>query len=250
MRLTDRQGTVAVFPTCIVEHHDPAIGQDLVKVYERNGIECRLTEGARCCGAPLLDGGDVAGFAATARANVAALAEVIRDGHDVVVPQPTCATVLRRDYPVHAPGADAGLVAAHTFDACEYLMRVHRGASTRLDTDFSGDLPAAITCHVPCHLRSQDVGLASRDLLKLTGARVVLAERCAGVGSWRGLRAAHDATAWQLGEALGEEVRAAGSAVVAGDCHLANTAIGEHAGVVVRHPLQVVARAYGIAEES
>ncbi len=37
-----RQGSVAVFPTCLVEYQDPAIGQDLVKVYERNGIECTL----------------------------------------------------------------------------------------------------------------------------------------------------------------------------------------------------------------
>jgi len=38
--------------------------------------------------------------------------------------------------------------------------------------------------------------------------------------------------------------------IVAGDCHLANTAIVEQTGQVAQHPLQVMARAYGIAEES
>ena len=37
---------------------------------------------------------------------------------------------------------------------------------------------------------------------------------------------------------------------MAGDCHLANGAITEQTGRVPFHPLQVMARAYGIAEES
>ena len=38
--------------------------------------------------------------------------------------------------------------------------------------------------------------------------------------------------------------------VVAGDCHLANGAIIEQTGRVPLHPLQVIARAYGIPEEA
>ncbi|NBW47411.1 MAG: hypothetical protein EBR46_04640, partial [Betaproteobacteria bacterium] len=34
--------------------------------------------------------------------------------------------------------------------------------------------------------------------------------------------------------------------VVAGDCHLANTAINEQTGTKPVHPLQMIARAYGI----
>ena len=46
LRINKRQGRVAVFPTCLVEYQQPDIGHDLVKVYERNGIECSLAEGA------------------------------------------------------------------------------------------------------------------------------------------------------------------------------------------------------------
>ena len=38
--------------------------------------------------------------------------------------------------------------------------------------------------------------------------------------------------------------------MVAGDCNLANTAIAEQTGEDPQHPLQVVARAYGIVPES
>ena len=50
--------------------------------------------------------------------------------------------MLKKDYVDYVGGADAELVAAHTFDAAEYLMRLHKAESTALDTDFTGDVPA------------------------------------------------------------------------------------------------------------
>lgn len=249
VRIAKRQGRVAVFPTCVVEYQQPQIGHDLVKVYERNGIECSLAAGARCCGAPSLHAGDVAGFARTAERNVAALAASVRKGHDIVVPQPTCSYVIRRDYPAHVPGDDAPLVAERTYDAVEYLMRVHKGEGTSLDTEFTGFVPSTVTYHAPCHLRAQDIGLRSRDLLKLTGAAVKVVQRCSGIDGMWGLRAEHDEASIALAGALADEVRRAGGDVVAGDCHLANVAISEQTGEEPMHPLELLARAYGIPEE-
>src|SRR5262245_17363686 len=42
--LHDTRGAVALFPTCLVEYQDPAIGEALVGVYERNGIACDLPD--------------------------------------------------------------------------------------------------------------------------------------------------------------------------------------------------------------
>ena len=56
------RATVALFPTCLVEYQDPAIGQAWSSVYERNGIACDLPEGQVCCGMPWLDAGDVDKF--------------------------------------------------------------------------------------------------------------------------------------------------------------------------------------------
>ena len=80
VRIAKRQGRVAVFPTCLVEYQQPAIGHDLVKVYERNGIECSLADGAGCCGAPWLHSGDVEQFTKVAEKNVKALADAVRTG--------------------------------------------------------------------------------------------------------------------------------------------------------------------------
>jgi Fe-S oxidoreductase len=249
VRIEHRQGTVAVFPTCLIEYQAPAIGQDLVKVYERNGVECDVVDKARCCGAPLLHAGEVGRFTDQARANVKALARSVRAGNDIVVAQPTCGYLLKVDYVDYVGGADAMLVSAHTFDAAEYLMRVHMGEDTSLDTKFTGDVPDTIAYHAACHTRAQDIGLKSRDLLKLTGARITLVQECSGIDGMWGLRAENVERALPHAEKLGTQIEQAGCEVVAGDCHLANGAIAEQTGRVPRHPLQVLARAYGIPEE-
>jgi glycerol-3-phosphate dehydrogenase subunit C len=244
----DRQGRVTVFPTCLVEYQEPDIGKDLVKVYERNGIECHTTS-AGCCGAPWLHSGNVAKFTKVAEKNVETLAAEVRAGTDIVVPQPTCSYVIKKDYLDHVGGPDAELVAAHTYDAAEYLIKIHEGDDTVLDTDFPGETVESITYHAPCHLRAQNIGFTSRDLMKLTGAHVELVQQCSGIGATWGWRAGNEETALPIAKQLGEHIDQAGGDIVAGDCHLANTAIVEQTGRTPQHPLQVLARAYGIANE-
>ena len=62
---------------------------------------------------------------------MAALAPAVQDGPRVVVPQPTCAYVLKQEYPDFLGTDDARLVAEHTFDVAEYLMARHREAAAR-----------------------------------------------------------------------------------------------------------------------
>ncbi len=250
--LTARQGRVTVFPTCLVEYHEADIGKDLVKVYERNGIECS-TSRAGCCGAPWLHSGNVEAFTKIAEKNVKALVAEVRSGTEVVVPQPTCTSVIKHDYPHYITDpvlrSDAEIVAAHTADAAQYLMRIHRADDTVLDTDFQGEIVGSITYHAPCHQRAQDDGFASRDLMRLTGASVDVVQQCSGVGGGWGLRADHEQASTAVARALGHRIEQAGGDLVAGDCHLANLAIVEQTGRSAQHPLQLLARAYGIAEE-
>jgi Fe-S oxidoreductase len=242
------QARVAVFPTCLVEYQDPGIGRDLVEVYERNRVECSVAD-TRCCGAPYLHSGDIDRFAAIARRNVAVLAREVRNGRDVVVAQASCAFVLRHDYVDHVGGEEATLVAAHTHDAAEYLMTLHDGDGTSLDTHFTGEVPATVTYHASCHLTAHGVGLPGRDLIELTGATVSVVQQCSGVDGMWGLRPENTPISVSMAERLGNEIARLGGDVVVGDCHLANTAIVEQTGRRPVHPLQLVARAYGINPE-
>lgn len=247
--MLNRQAKVAVFPTCLVEYQDPGIGQDLIKVYERNGIECSLAGEVSCCGAPFLHSGDVDKFTKLAKKNVKMLADEVRAGNEIVVPQPTCGYVLKKDYVDYVGGADATLVSENTYDAAEYLIRLHKTDGKSLDLNFTGEIPETITYHTPCHLRAQNIGLKSRDLMKLTGAKVKLVQQCSGIDGMWGLRAENAHLSIPIAEKLGRMINDAQGDVVAGDCHLANTAINEQTGKQAFHPLQVVARAYGIKPE-
>jgi Fe-S oxidoreductase len=244
---------VSVFPTCFVEYMDPDVGRAVVEVYEHNGVGCALPEGTRCCGAPWLHSGRVDEFTKAARRNVAALADEVRAGRDVVVSQPTCAYVIKRDYPIYAPGPDADLVAARTFDPSEYLMRRHRDADDpfALRSEFPGlergEVPDRLTYHVACHLQAQNAGLRSRDLLKAAGIGCTLVQRCSGIdGTW-GYRAENYELARAVAAPMAREIREAANEMVCGDCHLANGAILQETGERPLHPMQVMARAYGLA---
>lgn len=249
--VVDPKAKASIFATCFVEYMATPIGQDLVAVCEKNGIECSLTDEAKCCGAPWLHSGNVDAFVEAATANVAALAKTVREGKDIVVPQPTCSYVIKKDYPLYVGSEDARLVAEHTFDAAEYLMR-HHHEKGGLNTEFTGRqrgaVPDAVTYHVPCHLQAQNIGFKSRDLLKVADIRCDLVQRCSGIdGTW-GLREDNYEMAKKVARPMVREIKAAGNEVICGDCSLANGAILEETGIAPIHPIQVLARAYGIEE--
>jgi len=240
------RGPVALFPTCLVEYQEPAIGRAVVDVCEHNGIACELPPGQVCCGMPWLDAGDVDRFTDAARRNVAALAPAAGAGRTIIVPQPTCAYVLKHDYPDVLGSEDARLVAAQTRDVAEHLMEEH--ARAPLADDFKGETYGSITWHAACHYRAQQMGPKSKDLMELTGARVTVVERCSAIdGTW-GLRAENVEMARAIAKPLMDAVRDTLTDLVAGDCHLANTAIAEETAKVPVHPVQVLARAYGLEE--
>jgi hypothetical protein len=82
--------------------------------------------------------------------------------------------------------------------------------------------------------------------MKLTGARVTLIERCAGAHGAPTITAARGDSLSAMADHLGNAVTQAHGDVVVGDCHQANTAIGDRTTQQPLHPLQVLAAAYGI----
>ncbi len=175
---------------------------------------------------------------------MARLAQSVRAGQDVVVPQPTCAYVLKKEYPDFLGTDDARLVAEHTFDSSEYLMARHR--EEPLDRDFRGRTYETITWHAACHYRAQQIGPKSKQLMELTGAKVNIVERCSAIdGTW-GLRAENLEMAHRVAKPLMDRVRESTDDLVVGDCHLANTAIAEATDKVPSHPMEVLAQAYGL----
>ena len=234
---------VAFFVTCSVNYNAPDIGKAAVAVLEKNGIEVILPD-QRCCGMPFLDSGDLESAGENRRFNVNSLLPFVRAGIPVVTPGPSCSLTLRKEYPLLGPDAETPEISAATLDLSEYLMKRHAGG--RLSTDFRRS-PGKVLYHVPCHLKVQDIGFRSRDLLALVpGARIEVAEKCSGHdGTWS-MKKEYFPMSMEIGRPLFAAVEAASADVVATDCPLAAIQIRQGAGVRPRHPIQILAECYGL----
>jgi Fe-S oxidoreductase len=233
---------VALFATCTVEYNDPAIGRAVVGVLEKNGIDVSLPR-QRCCGMPYLDGGAVEECRALMRDNVKTLAAAVREGCEIVSPGPTCSYMLKQEYPWLDGSEDARLVASHTKDLFEYLAGLHVNGA--LDTRFPRAL-GKVTYHVPCHLRAQNIGTKSADVLRLVpGTTVDVVERCSAVdGTW-GFKKEYFELSMKVAKPLFDAVEQGGP-VAATDCPLAAMQIGQGTGRTAHHPIQLLAQAYGL----
>ena len=237
---------VALFCTCTVNFNNPEVGQACVKVLERNGVQVACPE-QQCCGMPFLDGGDLEATQANARANVDSLYPLVQSGYDVVVPAPTCSYMLKREYPALLQSDHAQKVAEKTFDICEYLMALH--AAGKLDTNFVRGA-GQVAYQIPCHLRAQNIGFKSRDLMQLLpNTSVHTIEKCSAIdGTW-GLKQQYFDLSLKVAEPLLREIRESKPNVTVSDCSLAGLQIEQGLGSKTSHPIQLLERAYGLEEK-
>lgn len=125
-------------------------------------------------------------------------------------------------------------------------MKQHR--ENPIDKDFKGQTFESITWHQPCHYQAQQMGPQSMQMMKLTGAKVQMTQRCSAIdGTW-GLRKENVEMAKKISKPLMDFVVKKNSELVAGDCNLANNAILEGTGRRPVHPIEVLAAAYGYGE--
>lgn len=236
-------GRVILFYTCFVNYNAPEVGKATVAVLERNGIEVLCPE-QRCCGMPYLDGGDVAQASANARFNVERLFPLVQQGFPIIAPGPTCSYVLKYEYPFLVEGEEAKRVVAQTFDLCEYLMRLK--GEDRLETGFVKGM-GRIAYHLPCHLKAQNIGYKSLELLNLIpGTTVDLIEGCSGIdGTW-GLKRQYFDLSFQVADRLLRGIREARPDLIVSDCPLAGLQIQQGTGRKPLHPVQVLKEAYGL----
>lgn len=237
------EAQVAIFATCSVDYNEPATGKDAVAVLEKQGLEPIVPE-QECCGMPLLDCGDVASAAAAARRNVARLLPYARRRVPILALGPTCSYMLREEYPQLLGTEEARLVASRTQDVMEFLSGLSRRG--KLSREFTSG-PGRVAYHLPCHLKAQNIGYRSKEVLEaLPGATVELIDRCsAHDGTWS-MKEEYYELSLKYGAKLFDAVKEAAPDAVASDCPLAALQIEKGAGKPAQHPIRLVARAYGL----
>jgi len=232
----------ALFSTCLVDYHEGEIGKAVLAVLEKNEVEVVRPE-QQCCGMPFFEMGDIGSILKKAEVNINALKPWVEKGYDIVVPSPSCSLMLKREYPHLLATEDCRFVAARTFDICEYLMKLKKEG--KLKTDFSYR-PGKIAYHIPCHLRDQNIGFKSKELMELTGAKVDMVERCSGHDGIWSVKTEFFDMSMTIADKAVRELEAAHPDVVVSDCPLAALQLTQAGGRSVSHPIQVIRQAYGL----
>jgi len=238
---------VVLFHTCMINFNEPGIGRASVAVLEKNAVNVTDPEGQSCCGMPYLDSGRVEKALEHFRDNVKVLLPYVREGYDVVVPEPTCGMMLKKEYADYLEGderAQANEISNRVFDICEYLVKLN--SEGRLSKDFVAS-PGSLAYHQPCHLKYQAIGQKSVELLRLAGAKVTVIDKgCSGHdGTWAMKKEFFDLSQ-KVAKGLHSVVRESKAGVIATDCSLAGVQIEQGTGRHTEHPIEIVARAYGI----
>ena len=89
---------------------------------------------------------------------------MIERGYDIVAPVPSCVLMFKQELPLMFPDdEDIAAIKQHFFDPFEYLAAAQgRTAAHRLHAS-----SRQVAYHVACHLRVQNIGLKTRDILQL-----------------------------------------------------------------------------------
>jgi len=248
VRPTDQTtGKVALFTTCYGNRNEPDLAEDLAAVLEHNGLKVALIAQERCCGMPKLENGDLETVAKLKEFNIPQLKQAIDAGYDIVAPIPSCVLMFKQELPLMFPeDADVEAVKARIFDPFEYLMLRHRAGLLR--TDFKERL-GKISYHVACHLRVQNIGLKTRDLLKLVPDTTVdVIERCSGHNGTYAVKKEYRAASMKIGRPVMTRVENAHPDHYSSDCPMAGRQIesGLKEPKEPEHPLKLLRKAYGL----
>lgn len=244
-----------LYATCFCNYNNPEIGLAARAVLAKNGVATEVVY-PTCCGMPQLEHGDIAAVAARARKVAAELLPWVDKGYDIVALVPSCALMLKSEWPLILPeDKDIARLAKATRDIAQYVVEIAKGPG--LAPGLLA-LPGGVALHLACHARAQNIGAKAAEMLRLIpGAQVQVIERCSGHGgSWGVLK-----ENFEIGVKIGrpvarqaaEQIKEGRATFVASECPLAGDHIlqgidllGETAPEASLHPIQIFARAYGV----
>jgi glycerol-3-phosphate dehydrogenase subunit C len=241
-----------LYATCFCNYNNPEIGTAALAVLAHNGVDAQVVY-PRCCGMPQLERGDIERVASHARDVAAALLPYVDAGHDIIAPVPSCALMMKFEWPLILPDdPDIKRLSQAVFDVSEYIVDIagHEGLAPGLKP-----LEGGVALHIACHARAQNMGQKAAEMLRLIPeVDLSVIERCSGHGGAWGVMKGNFAMALKVGKPVARQATQSGKRHVASECPLA----GEHivqgmerlgdgrAPAEAPHPIQLLARAYGL----
>jgi len=171
----------AFYGGCLVDFAYPEMGEAVVKVLNKAGIEVIFPEGQTCCGAPARYSGAYEVAAQNGSDNIKAL--LAEDVKYVVSACPTCTVGLKHDFAAHLEAVGrtdelpaAKELAAKTWDFSTLAAKLVADGRLKFK---KGIEPLQFTYHDSCHFkRTLHADQTPRNLMKQAGHELVEMDEC------------------------------------------------------------------------
>ena len=175
--------------------------------------------------------------------NVARILDWKRQGIPVVTPCTSCSLMLKEEYHELFGEDQFHEAAENVYDAFEFLeMLQDRGEFN----DNLKPLNQKFLYHVPCHLKSQAIGLPAQNILEeIGGVEVKTADAgCCGISGNYGFRKDKYEISMKIGAKLFERVKKKDFDKVISDCGTCRMQIHHGTEIKPVHPIEILAQAY------
>jgi glycerol-3-phosphate dehydrogenase subunit C len=248
----------ALYATCFVNYNKPATGMAARAVLNHLGVETVVAYPG-CCGMPFLEQADLKRVAENAAMVAKELVKRIDEGFDIVALTASCGLMLKFEWPLILPeNADVQRLAKASFDIDEYVVDIAKkeGLPAGLRP-----LPEGVTVHLPCHARAQAMGPKAAEMLRLIpDTPIDVVERCSGHGGTFGVMKETHAVAVKIGRPVFRAAHEKARGHIVSDCPLAALHIVENVKALAakdgtnapvqepEHPIEIIARAFGLLE--
>jgi L-lactate dehydrogenase complex protein LldE len=138
---------VALFITCLTDQFAPHVGECVVKILRRLGVEVTFNPAQTCCGQPAFN----TGYREEARAVARRVLDLFEDADYVVAPSGSCTSMVRVFYPeLFADDAErlqkCRQLGDRFFEFSEFLVKVLKVE------DVGASFSHKVTYHDSCHL--------------------------------------------------------------------------------------------------
>jgi Fe-S oxidoreductase len=197
----DERPLVVLFHDTWTNYNEPEVGRAAVAFLEAAGYRVALAEGRKCCGRPLLTGGQADKARPWIDHNVALLAPLAAQGIPIVGLEPSCILTLRDEYPALAADRRRALLLAQgSFTLEEFVAREHaagRLVGLRVEPGSAGKA----LLHGHCHHRALVGDAPTLLALRLAGYDAqAIPSGCCGMAGDFGYEAGHYEVSRKIGE--------------------------------------------------
>ena len=248
----------AIYATCFVNYNKPDTGMAARAVLNHLGVETKAAYPG-CCGMPFLEQAELDRVATQAKNVSTELCKLIDEGYDIIAPTASCGLMLKFEWALVVPDDEnVKRLSKSVFDIDEYVVDVAKKHGL---PEGMKPLPEGVTVHLACHARAQNMGPKAAEMLKLIpDTPVDVIERCSGHGGTFGVVKETRQPALKTGRPVFRTAAQQARGHIASDCPLAaqhilhnvkelNAKDGkETKAKEPEHPIQILARAYGLIE--